>query len=80
MDSADAWTIWLLQLGAEDILWYRMGGILSSSRGHSRVYLLGFTHSTWYSAARVLRQMGVDQTVPLLGGIHFDAPNFCRGH
>ena len=51
-----------------------MGGILSSSRGHSRVYLLGFTHSTWYSAARVQRQMGVDQTVPLLGGIHFDAP------
>ena len=51
-----------------------MGGILWASHGHTRVYLLGFTHSTWYSATRVQRQMGTDQTVPLLEGIHSDAP------
>ena len=36
--------------------------------------LAKFTHSTWYSATRVQRQMGVDQTVPSLDGVHCDAP------
>ena len=50
-------------LGTRWVAFFRLG-----------IYLLGFTHSTWYSAARVQRQMGIDQTVPLLGGVHFDAP------
>ena len=78
MGSKDAWTSWLLQLGTDSILWYvpwyQMGGVLWVSRGHNGVYLLGFTHSTWYIATRVQRQMGIDQTVPLLDGIYQDAP------
>ena len=76
-NSTDAWTLWLLQLGPDELLWYvtwyQMGGILPSSAEHNHVYLLGFTHSTWYSAVRVQRQMGVDQTLPNLDGVHFDA-------
>ena len=78
MGSKDAWISWLLQLGTGNILWYvpwyQMGGVLWASRGHNCVYLLGFTHSTWYVATRVQRQMGIDQTVPLLDGIYQDAP------
>ncbi|KDP37876.1 hypothetical protein JCGZ_06383 [Jatropha curcas] len=40
---------------------------------HTRVYLLGFTHCTWYCASCVLRQMGIDQTVPTMDDISADS-------
>ena len=76
-ESMDDWIIWLIEVGSKDVLWYiswyQMSGVLPHSQGHSHVFLLGFTHSTWYSAVRVQRQMGIDQHVPKLDGIHIDA-------
>src|ERR1041384_1270822 len=67
--SEQEWALWLYDLGPEEILWfiqwYRIPEFIKTSVQHHHVYLLGFTHSTWYSATRVLRQMRVDQGVPL---------------
>ncbi|KDP24822.1 hypothetical protein JCGZ_25306 [Jatropha curcas] len=38
-----------------------------------RRYYLGLTHCTWYCASRVLRQMGIDQTVPIIDDISDDS-------
>ena len=78
LKSVDAWSYWMLELGSDDILWYvpwyQMGGVLRTSYNESRVYLLGFTHSTWYSVNRVMRQTGNVQPIPVIDGGDFDAP------
>ena len=78
LDSVNEWILWIMELGGIDVLWYipwyRMNGVMPSSSGQSLVHLLGFTHSTWYCANRVQRQMGIDQTKPLFDGLTFDVP------
>ena len=75
--STDAWTSWLIELGPDEILWfiswYNITRFIQVSFRHSRVYLLGLTHCTWYCASRVLRQMGIDQTVPIVDDISADS-------
>ncbi|KDP20480.1 hypothetical protein JCGZ_05752 [Jatropha curcas] len=62
--STDAWTSWLIELGPNEVLWfvpwYDITRFIQVSSRHTRVYLLGLTHCTWYCASRVLRQMGID--------------------
>ncbi|KDP39403.1 hypothetical protein JCGZ_03685 [Jatropha curcas] len=74
--STDIWTSWLVELGPNEILWfiswYNVTCFIQVSFRHSRVYLLGLTHCTWYYASRVLRQMGIDQTVPIMDDISAD--------
>src|ERR1041384_200504 len=76
--SEQEWALWLYDLGPEEILWfipwYRISEFIQTSVQHHHVYLLGFTHNTWYSATRVLRQMGVDKGVPLPTGLAISAP------
>ena len=76
--SVQEWILWLYDLGAEEILWfilwYHISEFIRASAQHHHIYLLGFTHSTWYSATRVLRQMGVDQGVPLPSGLAISVP------
>src|ERR1041384_3303102 len=76
--SEREWALWLYDLGPEEILWfipwYRIAQFIKTSVQHHHVYLLGFTHSTWYSATLVLRQMGVDQGVSLPTGLNTSAP------
>ncbi|KDP23848.1 hypothetical protein JCGZ_27152 [Jatropha curcas] len=75
--SIDAWTSWLIELGPNEILWfiswYNITRFIQASFRHTRVYLLGLTHCTWYCASRVLRQMGIDQTAPLMDDISADS-------
>ncbi|KDP42357.1 hypothetical protein JCGZ_02872 [Jatropha curcas] len=75
--TIDAWTSWLIELGPNEILWfiswYNITRFIQVSFRHTRVYLLGFTHCTWYCASRVLRQMGIDQTVPIMDDFSADS-------
>ncbi|KDP21964.1 hypothetical protein JCGZ_03194 [Jatropha curcas] len=75
--STDAWTSWLIELGPNEVLWYiswyDITRFIQVSFYHTRVYLLGLTHSTWYCASRVLRQMGIDQTVLIVDGTSVDS-------
>ena len=75
--SADAWTSWLIELGPNEMLWfvpwYGITRFIQVSSHHTQVYLLGLTHCTWYCASRVLRQMGIDQTVPIMDDISADS-------
>ncbi|KDP29592.1 hypothetical protein JCGZ_19358 [Jatropha curcas] len=68
--SADAWTSWLIESGPNEVLWfiswYGITRFIQVSFRHTQVYLLGLTHCTWYCASCVLRQMGIDQTVPIM--------------
>ncbi|KDP30116.1 hypothetical protein JCGZ_18227 [Jatropha curcas] len=68
--STDAWTSWLIELGPNEVLWfiswYGITRFIQVSSRHTRVYLLGLTHCTWYCASRIMRQMGIDQTVPIM--------------
>ncbi|KDP22686.1 hypothetical protein JCGZ_02798 [Jatropha curcas] len=68
--SVDTWTSWLIELGPDEVLWfvpwYDINRFIQVSFRHTQVYLLGLTHCTWYCASRVLRQMGIDQTVPTM--------------
>ena len=77
LPSTDAWTSWLIELGPNEVLWfiswYDITRFIQVSSRHTRVYLLGLTHCTWYCASRVLRQMGIDQTVPIVDGISADS-------
>ncbi|KDP36064.1 hypothetical protein JCGZ_10316 [Jatropha curcas] len=53
---------------------FRFGTMMEEvSSRHTRVYLLGLTHCTWYCASRVLRQMGIDQTVPIVDDFSVDS-------
>ncbi|KDP43371.1 hypothetical protein JCGZ_26471 [Jatropha curcas] len=58
-------------LGFDD--WTVSPIILQVSFRHTRVYLLGLTHCTWYCTSCVLRQMGIDQTVPIMDDISADS-------
>jgi len=75
--STDAWTSWLIELGPNEVLWfiswYDITHFIQVSSRHTRVYLLGLTHCTWYCASRVLRQMGIDQTVPIVDDTSADS-------
>ncbi|KDP23051.1 hypothetical protein JCGZ_00516 [Jatropha curcas] len=75
--STNAWTSWQIELGPTEVLWfiswYGTTRFIQVSSHHTRVYLLGFTHCTWYCASRVLRQMGIDQTVPIVDDISADS-------
>ena len=75
--SIETWTSWLVELGPNEILWfipwYNISRFIQVSFRHSRVYLLGLTHCTWYCASRVLRQMGIDRTVPIMDDISADS-------
>ncbi|KDP20362.1 hypothetical protein JCGZ_06439 [Jatropha curcas] len=75
--STDAWTSWLIELGLDEVLWYiswyDIARFIQVSFRHTRVYLLGLTHCTWYCASHVLRQMGIDQTVPIVDGTSVDS-------
>ncbi|KDP39406.1 hypothetical protein JCGZ_03688 [Jatropha curcas] len=75
--STDAWTSWLIELGPNEVLWYiswyDITRFIQVSFRHTRVYLLGLTHCTWYCASRVLRQMGIDQTVLIVDGTSIDS-------
>ena len=74
--SVDAWTTWLLELGSDGLLWfvpwYGVVCFMQNSLRLNHVQVLGLTHCTWYTAFRVLRQMGIDQTIPILDGPVFD--------
>ncbi|KDP33271.1 hypothetical protein JCGZ_13522 [Jatropha curcas] len=63
--TTDAWASWLIELGPNEILWfipwYNINRFIQASSHHTRVYLLGLTHCTWYCASRILRQMGADE-------------------
>ena len=78
LKSIDIWTSWLMDLGPNEILWYvpwyGVDRFFQTLPGYSCLFVLGFTHSTWCYPSRVLRQMGIDQTVPLLDGLRIDAP------
>ncbi|KDP35673.1 hypothetical protein JCGZ_09111 [Jatropha curcas] len=73
----DDWTSWLIELGPNEVLWYipwyDITRFIQVSFCRTRVYLLGLTHCTWYYASRVLRQMGIDQTVPIVDGASVDS-------
>ncbi|KDP28928.1 hypothetical protein JCGZ_19702 [Jatropha curcas] len=75
--STDAWTSWLIELGPNDVLWYiswyDITRFIQVSFCHIQVYLLGLTHCTWYCASHVLRQMGIDPTVPIVDGTSADS-------
>ncbi|KDP36642.1 hypothetical protein JCGZ_07860 [Jatropha curcas] len=58
-------------LGFDD--WTVSPAILQVIFRHTRVYLLGLTHCTWYCASRVLRQMGIDQTIPIVDDFSADS-------